>query len=301
MFVKKKCDICGKSSFDVLYKKNFLNIKNEEVFWSHYKKEKKKYNFQIVRCKNCNHVYSNPVFNLKNLKKLYANSHFDNTWEEKKENIEKNYFYYFEIIKNYLDKKNQILEIGSDIGLLSNILLKNNFKKLTCIEPNKSSYIQSVKKFKKKKIKIINDFYGEKKILKKKYDSIILIHVLDHIHDTNKFFKNLKNNLKRGGTIFIVVHDINSFMSKILKSKFPPINVQHINFFSEDSLSKYLKIKNFQVKEIRKTYNYYSLMHYVKSSPLNFSLLTNFLKFMKIEKLPLKLKLGNFMIIAQKN
>ena len=135
----------------------------------------------------------------------------------------------------------------------------------------------------------------------KKYDNIIIIHVFDHVININDFLDRIKKNLKKNGKVHIVVHDIESFLSKLLKKKFPPINVQHINFFSQSSLSRLLTKHKFKVIDINKTKNIYSLKHYLESSPFNFKILNSFIKSTKLSNFEIGLKLGNFMITAELN
>lgn len=303
MFILNNCSICGSKKNKIIYKQNFKLLKNSSsLFWSHYHSEKKKYNYNIVRCSNCSHIFSNPIFDKKNLKKLYLNSKFDNTWKEKKKTLIKNYYSYYLNIKKFLNNKNDILEIGSDTGILTKIIYNEKFKKITCIEPNIMSFKNSKKYIgKNKQIKFYNNFYEEISHKLKRYDNIIIIHVFDHVININDFLKRIKKNLKKGGKIHIVVHDIESILSKLLKKNFPPINVQHINFFSQKSLSSLLNKHKFKVIEINKTKNIYSLRHYLESSPFNFKILNNFIKSAKLSNIEIGLKLGNFIITAELN
>ena len=303
MFILNNCSICGSKKNQIIYKQNFKLLKNSHnLFWSHYHSEKKKYNYNIVKCSNCGHIFSNPIFDKKNLKKLYLNSKFDNTWKEEEKTLKKNYYGYYLNIKKFLNIKNDILEIGSDTGILTKIIYNEKFKKITCIEPNIRSFKNSKKYIgKNRNIKFYNNFYEEISHKLKKYDNIIIIHVFDHVININNFLERIKKNLKENAKVHIVVHDIESILSKLLKKKFPPINVQHINFFSQKSLSRLLIKHKFKVIDINKTKNVYSLKHYLESSPFNFKILKSFIKSTKLSNFELGLKLGNFMITAELN
>jgi len=68
----------------------------------------------------------------------------------------------------------------------------------------------------------------------KKFDCIILSHVLEHIYDLNNFVINLDKNLNNNGLIYIEVPNAEFY------DKFDPlqeINIEHINFFSKLALS----------------------------------------------------------------
>lgn len=295
------CQLCGANNYEIVYKQNFeIDAKYEDIFWSHYHSQKKKYHYNVVKCKKCYHFFSNPVLNKKYLDKIYSDSIYDNNWNENKNTLKKNYQSYYNLMASYIQDNDKVLEIGSDTGILSEIILRNKKIQLTCMEPNKIAF-NSSKNFLRdfENVKFLNSFYNSDTKINEQYDNIVLIHVLDHIYDTKSFINQLKKNLKKSGKVHIVVHDIKSRLSMLLKSKFPPINIQHINFFSRKSLTEFMKNHGFKILDINSTINTYSLRHYVESSPLNNNYIINILKFLKIDKFPLSMKLGNFMLTAE--
>ena len=84
--------------------------------------------------------------------------------------------------------------------------------------------------------------------LKNFYDVITLWLVLEHIPYPNILFKKFHRSLKKGGKILIHVPNINSLTALILKDKCSTFSgEQHINFFSELTLKKFLTKNNFKV------------------------------------------------------
>ena len=83
----------------------------------------------------------------------------------------------------------------------------------------------------------------------KKYDMIIISHVLEHIYDIDIFLNSVECQLNEDGYIYIEVPNADNY--DLLKEICPlqEINIEHINFFTKYSLNK-LMIKH----------NYYSCL-----------------------------------------
>lgn len=89
-----------------------------------------------------------------------------------------------------------------------------------------------------------------------KYDFIILSHVLEHVYELNAFFDNLKLNLTSDGLVYIEIPNSEYYHCMNHDVPLQEINIEHINFFSEYSLSKLLTLNNFTpVSIIDDTFN----------------------------------------------
>jgi ubiquinone/menaquinone biosynthesis C-methylase UbiE len=109
--------------------------------------------------------------------------------------------YCLSFIKKYLGE--EILEVGGGCGSFTKIYYDKKIKNLTITEVDKKNLNSLKKYFKKYK----NIFITNKKINKinKKFDTIIYLHVLEHIKDDEKeIFEATKKLKKNGHLIFIV-------------------------------------------------------------------------------------------------
>lgn len=108
--------------------------------------------------------------------------------------------------------KGHILEIGSGIGNISEIILQNNLT-ITLSDLNPQYCSQLKNKFENralcKGIISLNiaeaDFEEKYKPLLTKFDTIIALNVIEHIEDDRKAFENCKKLLAPGGRIIILV------------------------------------------------------------------------------------------------
>lgn len=124
----------------------------------------------------------------------------------------------YKFVAKMFEGYQDVLEVGAGDGFKSPIV-GQMVKKLTLsdIEPG------NIQEYNRTKIRnypyVINDF--TKKFIKKKFDGIYLLDVLEHISKKleKKFLKNLKKSLKKNGTVIIGMPSIESqkYASKFSK------------------------------------------------------------------------------------
>ena len=97
--------------------------------------------------------------------------------------------------------KGDVLEIGAGCGSFTKIYKQNKLRSITLTEMDNKNINDLENKFKNEKnisiFKKIND-------LDKTYDSIMYLHVLEHIKDDNKELKEAALKLKKGGHLIIM-------------------------------------------------------------------------------------------------
>lgn len=72
----------------------------------------------------------------------------------------------------------------------------------------------------------------KKLVINKKFDVIILNHVLEHLHSPQKVLRQIRLLLKPGGLVYIGVPNVGSLWAKVFKQKWHPWQIdQHLWFF----------------------------------------------------------------------
>ena len=131
------------------------------------------------------------------------------------ENFDKAIFwraYIYHQIKKFI--KENVLEVGAGIGSFTKNY-QNNIKHATLTEIDSKNYNILKKKFKKKKYLILN---RTTKKIKKKFDTIMYLNVLEHIRDDKKELKIALSKLKKNGYLIILVPAHNNLYSKFDKA-----------------------------------------------------------------------------------
>jgi hypothetical protein len=169
----------------------------------------------IYKCTSCNYYYSDSNNNQMDYDNYYTN--FNNNFGSYHFNDMNNKtFLYLEKSLNFDIKS--IIDYGSGKGLLTKLLSE--------------------------KFNVDNYEIGDP-ILKKKYDCLILSHVLEHIYDLNNFINNIKNNINEDKYIYIEVPNTEYYEKFKSHEPLHEINHEHINFFSKKALIKLMLKHNF--------------------------------------------------------
>ena len=150
-------------------------------------------------------------------------------------NKNNHYIKIYEKIEKYVKNKN-ILEIGAGGGYLYHYLKKSS-KSYEAVELSNKQRNYLKNKFRIKTYPTIEE-------VKKKFDVVIIVSVLEHVTDPIGFLKNLKLLLKKKGKIIIECPSINDPLIKFYNVQeyknfyYRPV---HLNYFNRDHLIKIVK------------------------------------------------------------
>jgi SAM-dependent methyltransferase len=139
---------------------------------------------------------------------------FDN---EIKDNEGRNYFYGFDydVMHPYMIRSfepfflsGSLLELGSFKGEFTRRLI-NHFDDITCVEASGEAIEEARRKF-GDDVQLINTMF-ETVTLPRRYDNIVLTHVLEHLDDPIRVLKRINHEwLAEGGRFFLVCPNANA-------------------------------------------------------------------------------------------
>ena len=109
--------------------------------------------------------------------------------------------YCLSFIKKYI--KGDILEIGAGCGSFTRNYIKTDFPNITLTELDKKNIQDLNQKFKNfKNVKVLNTTINK---INSKYDTILYLHVLEHIKNDQDEIREATKRLKKGGHLLIMV------------------------------------------------------------------------------------------------
>lgn len=114
--------------------------------------------------------------------------------------------YSYKILKQFLKRDSSVLEMGPAEGVMTEKLV-NDVSDLTIVEG--SEYFTNLLKDKYPQVEIYNSLF-ENYQPNKKFDVIILGHVLEHVENPTEILKRAKNWLNKEGIIFAAVPNCHS-------------------------------------------------------------------------------------------
>ena len=292
------CAICGKTeSVFELYPENYFREQlNGKTFSARRTPDRMHYRF--VKCRNCNLIFSNPILEEKEIKRLYSVSSFTYSLESKY--VGKTYLEYFlrNISPPYNDKR--VLDVGCGNGFFLDELQKIGVKNVYGIEPGKSS-VKSAPERLKSKIKLGELIPGS--FINNSFDVVCCFHTLDHVVDPNSFIKNARDILKKKGKILFIVHDTNGLSVKLFGEKSAIFDIEHIYLFNQNNLKKIFRLNGFRNVKTFKVKNRYPLIYWVRMVPFPLTLkkaLVEFLRLSKLGNIPFSVEAGNIGVVATK-
>lgn len=252
MQLTRKCPLCSSPTGSVLHTQQFI-IENDNPLDPH---------INIVTCDYCQFIFSDSRSIQKDYNNYYARiSSYDNeelgfgnalhTWD--KDRLQ-------EVVNLFADKNLNlnILDIGSATGGLLQLFEEKGFKNLFGLDPSNrcidkiTSKASSIKAFQGNLSDDLGLIFGEKK-----FDLIILSHVLEHVFDVNSALKNVMKILNEDGLIYIEVPDSSRYKD-LVHAPFHYFSLEHINHFTDLSLKTLLGLHGLKVLQCNKKTFYIS-------------------------------------------
>ena len=220
------CPICNKERFT-----SFLSCKDYTVSQSE---------FTIVNCESCGFTFTNPRPKPENLGSYYKSEEYISHSNTNKGLI----FKLYQIVRNYtLDKKvnlikkfgnpKTLLDIGCGTGAFLDRCVKNNIS-VTGVEPDDKARNFAISNF---KLNVFEESFINK-IEDNSFDTITMWHVLEHVSDLEDRIKQLKRILKKDGTLFVALPNIESYDAQVYGKYWAAYDVpRHLYHFKKNDVA----------------------------------------------------------------
>jgi SAM-dependent methyltransferase len=152
-------------------------------------------------------------------------------------------------ISAHTPKSLRILDVGCATGELLVHLRARGYYRLTGIDPSPqcAAYAQ-----KHQNLRVIQGVLGERSAEEPPFDLLILSAVLEHIPDLKQFIRLSAQWLTKDGMLVVEVPDAERFASGF-NAPFQEFSVEHINYFSSQSLSNLLGSSGFAALATRQS------------------------------------------------
>mgnify|MGYP002025596126 FL=1 len=299
---KTKCAFCD--TYDnsiILHSKNLPSDGISSVEYA--PRRKRDYiHYQIVKCKNCSLVRSDPIIDSTLINNLYEHSDCTYSLEKENEPLKKTYGRYVEdLLTSNKIEKNSYLDIGCSNGFMLEKAIEMGFSNIRGVEPSLDAIEHASDKIKEK---IIPGMFDFSKFENEKFDLISFFQTFDHIIEPNKFLQNVRKILNDKGFVIAINHNIGSISYKFLKEKSPIIDIGHAYLYDFSTIKKIFEKNQFRVVKIFPVQNLITLSRLLELLPINDRLknvLSKIQNGLGIHKIQLPLYLGNLGIFARKS
>lgn len=228
------CEVCGNNDSNCF----------SEVF------VKKKYT--VVSCNNCKFTFIPKAYR-KDIP--YSNYRDEDVLSEVRKG--NNYLKYrrhklrVDFIKKYA-KTGTLFDIGTGWGHFLYAAKRNSFS-ASGVEMSELMHHYAVNDL---CLNVTNANFFELEIPENSYDVVTMWDVLEHLNEPNKAIKKAYKILKPGGYIFLQVPQIDSFVAKRQKENWTMLSIEHISYFSKETITKFLNSNNFEIIKIKSSFEF---------------------------------------------
>jgi len=262
---KIKCDLCRGD--------DLISFLNDISSWEYRGK------FNLVKCLDCSLVFVNPRPSPRDMSQFYsADSYWGNqnihkisskklgtTWMKSRNS---RYKELYQKIFSQFPKPGKILDVGCGTGGFLTAFMERKWQVVgTEISRDAANYSQKTYGFSVKIGDLLDINFG-----KKKFSTIVLNNVLEHLFSPKKTLEKIRNILNDTGLLVVSVPNIESLGFKIFKSYWYPLQPpRHLYLYSPQTIRRLLEQTGFKIIEINYknwSHNYYS---FYESFRLRFS------------------------------
>lgn len=198
--------------------------------------------FSVVECRNCSFCFVPSFYREKVSYKEYkdervaAQVRAGNNWIKEQRHLLR-----FDLIRKY-KPGGSLFDIGSGWGHFLAAGKKLGYE-VYGVELANQPYLYSINELKLPVDRI--DFLQMNE--DRKFDILTMWDVLEHIDLPDKFIEKCSRLQYGGGYLIIQVPQIDSFIARRFKSKWKMISLDHVNYFSRETMKKLLAQNGYEV------------------------------------------------------
>lgn len=201
--------------------------------------------FDLIECHDCGLIFLFPIPNLKESINYYPD---EESYYGKPNKIFNRFSNYVALSKvNEIEKfmeKGKILDLGCGTGDFLSKFDETKWEKFGVEISNQASKTAS----KISNVIVFNSELIDCKFPDNYFDVVSANHVLEHLYNFQETISEIHRILKDGGIFYIRLPNISSNQYKLTGEYWLHLDVpRHINFFSPDTLSQFLRNSGFEV------------------------------------------------------
>jgi len=299
MRIDRPCPVCGApSSSATLFMAENINLTKMSKFSFASRKTPEFMSYRLVSCLGCDLVYvpQPPADN--DLAAAYHQAEYDSA--EEAADAADAYARAIQPILNLLPRRESVLEIGTGTGVFLKRLKLAGFSELMGVEPSTAAIAAASPE---ERACIHQGVFEESAFTPETFDLICCFMTMEHVPDPATVARSALKLLRPGGAFVTVTHNRRSVVNRVLGKLSPIIDVEHMQLFSDASLSALFERTGYERIEVKAFSNRYALSYWLRLAPLPTfikNLISRGLVRMSFDRIKLSLNVGNTMGVGFK-
>jgi len=260
----RNCPVCGATVEDADL---FLdrNISEEKVsdFSFASRKVPELMCHHMVRCRKCDLVYADKPPSERELFKAYHEASYDSEIEANDAAL--SYRDACQPVIERLASRQRALEIGTGTGIFLESLNAAGFDQVEGIEPSRAAIVAAPLS---RQAWIREGMFDESSYSIASFDLICCFMTMEHVHDPSVIARACHRLLKPGGAFVVVTHDYRSWVNRLLGSKSPIIDIEHLQLFSRKSTKHLFEACGYSNVQCNSFSNRYRVSYWARLLPM---------------------------------
>lgn len=295
---ERNCPVCGSADDSRVSYPSRFDERNLDSFAFSSRKLPEFMHLRLLHCPVCGVLYASPALTADFLVQAYREAAYDSN--EEANLAARTYARILHPVLQSLRGREAALEVGAGNGAFLHHLRAAGFRRVTGIEPSGQA-VSAAEKSIRPLIRLgmfrSGDFEPASLSL------FCCFQTLEHIEHPRALCLDAFGLLRPGGAIFLVTHNYESKVNRILGERSPIFDIEHLQLFSRGSLAYLLESCGFQWVQTGAVWNCYPLSYWIKLLPISTDLrrrLVPLSRRLQIGKLPLRANVGNIYAVAFK-
>lgn len=289
------CPMCGGTFSEKIIDENIANLERGFDYLT-----ESGGHYQINRCRICGFTYSSPVFSEKTLSALYGEADVNGcTVPATEQGIAVNSRRYIDRLMEYSGiGEGRLLDVGCGAGAVLKAAAEAGLEGHG-IDPGSAA----VETARAAGCRAQVGMYAGDSFPENHFDLVTVIHVIDHVMSPLDLLKSVRKHLRPGGAVLLATHNIESLLAKLMGPKFIAYNVQHISYYTPESLDEMIRRAGLTPIKQLKSVTTYPLNHLAENGlpgPHLREMVLKLLTATRLGNLKLSFPFGNIEAVAVK-
>lgn len=217
---------------------------------------------RLLLCEDCDLIYASPVPDHSELASAYEVAAFDSQRES--EYAARTYATALSPVIGRLPDRTSALDIGAGDGAFCSKLLNMGFENVLGLEPSLAPLEAAAPHIRHC---LRKEMFTPGLLPDSHFSLVCCFQTIEHVLTPLALCKEAVRILKPGGALCIVAHNRRAVSSRILGRRSPIFDVEHLQLFSPNSITKLLSQAGLQSIETRTLWNTYPLSYWARLFP----------------------------------
>lgn len=292
---KARCFLCGGET--ALFQKADYNLEQVDAYGFSSRKVPEYMHYELRECRCCRVLMAVDAPDPEELSTRYAEAAFDS--QEEAGDASRTYFAY---LRKYLPNfpKGRALDIGTGEGSYLRCLRQAGVREVVGVEPSAAPVRTADESIRDA---IRQEMFQADRFEPASFDMISCFQTVEHISNPVALVRDLYTLLQDEGVVYVVCHDYRSVVNRLLGTRSPIYDIEHLQIFSRRSIEKLLSSNGFQDVRVFTLRNVYPLKYWVRLFPMPMGWkrgLLSWLEASALGQIKIGINVGNVGVIARK-